>query len=562
MKKNKEIWIIGGIASIVIFIIIFLQLKYTKFVYYWDYVGYYENCLSVISHFNTSFFLGIQKVIYTIFYSDYNYLAAILPSIPMAILGKGRTVYTLGITVFYYIPFIFLFLTLAKSILKDTKYRTVWLIVSLLPCMPILIYLNYMGYVDIGGLNIIILIYLVMKSEKHLYINYAIMGFLLMILFFFRRWYMFYIIAFLITLFVFDFIDFVKSKEKKKMFFKYLKKYLIIGGVMLGIVLITLLMNFVFFRNDDVFKLDWSNFYIVKLLFVNYGDMYSAYSRPLSSDLAAIGVKFGYIIIMLTIVSIIIAIKNKKDIKKVLFLTIQMILCFALFEHTQSHDVHHFLLYVVNIMALIVYILKNSSMLWVNVSVSVILIMNIIFSIPFCYNNPIVKFLKNNYIINSMDLNILRRNDLEQFEDIYQEINRLSENGVKKIYINASSSIINDSMVYSYKMFNVRNSLLQVAHVDSRDGIPKSIKQADIIMVTVPDQKHMIPENQKIISYINDIFINEEKRNSFTENFEPIKQMKIDDVDIYFFTKIDDITEEEYSDFEQKATLYMESYKK
>lgn len=562
MKKNKEILIIGGIASLVIFIIIALQLKYTKFVYYWDYVGYYENCLSVISHFNTSFFLGIKKLIYTIFYSDYNYLAAILPSIPMAIFGQNRTIYTLGITVFYYIPFIFLFLTLAKSILKDTKHKTIWLIVSLLPCMPILIYLNYMGYVDIGGLNIIILIYLIMKSEKHLYINYAITGFLLMILFFFRRWYMFYIIAFLITLFVFDFIDFVKSKEKKKTFFKYLKKYLTIGGVMIGIVLITLLMNFVFFRNNDVFKLDWSNFYIVKLLFVNYGDMYSAYSRPLSSDLVAIGVKFGYIIIMLTIVSIIIAIKNKKDIKKVVFFTIQMILCFALFEHTQSHDVHHFLLYVVNIMILIVYILKNSSMPWVKASVSVILIMNMILSIPFCYNNPIVKFLKNNYIINSMDLNILRRNDLEQFEDIYQEIDRLSENGTKKIYINASSSIINDSMVYSYKMFNARNALLQVAHVDSRDGIPKSIKQADIIMVTSPDQKHMIPENQKIISYINDIFISEEKGNSFTENFEPIKQMKIDDVDIYFFTKIDDITEEEYSDFEQKATLYMESYKK
>lgn len=569
MKKNKNIWIIGSIASVILFAIIFIQLKCTKFVYYWDYVGYYENCLSVIWHFGQSFTLGIKKVIYTIFYDEYNYLAAILPSIPMAIFGKNRIVYTLGITVMYYIPFIFLYLIFVNRFLKDIKYKNIWLAISLIPCMPFLLYLNYMGYVDIGGLNLAILIYLLVKRKKNEKLNYVLVGSLLMLMFFFRRWYMFYILAFLITLFIFDLYDFIKNKEnieRKKLFLEYLKKYLIIGGTMVGIVIITFLLNAILFKNDTTFKIDWSNFYLIKLLFVNYGELYSAYSRPLSSDLLAIGTRFGYIIMILSIFSIIISIKNKKNIKQILFLTVQTILCFVLFEKTQSHDIHHFLLYVVNIMLIITYIFSTSSKLYTKITVSVILLLNLICSIPLLYTNPVVKALKKCYIVNSINLEALRRDDLEEFDEIDKEIENLSENGTKKIYINASSNIINDSMIYSYdktigRNYDTKSYILEVSHVDSRDGLPKSIKDADIIMVTDPDQKHMVDQNQKVISYINDIFLNEDDRNSFSNNYELKEQMKINNVNVYFYKKIDDISDDEYNEFIENGERYIENYK-
>lgn len=562
INRNKDIIIIGSIISILILILTIIQLNLTKFAYYWDYVGYYENALSVLSHFGQSFGIGIKKIIYTIFYNDYNYLAAILPSITMALLGKNRTVYTIGITIFYYIPFIFLFLIMIKNLFKESRYKNIYLIISLLTCLPLLTYLNYMGYVDIGGLNLIIILFLLTKKKESKILNNVFIGCILMILYFFRRWYMFYIVSFLVTLFIFDVYDFIKSYNKKDVFIKYLKKYLTIGFTMLAIVLSTFLINIILFKNDSVFILDWGNFYLIKLLFTKYGDLYSAYSRPLSSDLIAIGNKFGYIIIILVILSIILAIKNKKNIKQVVFLTVQTILCFILFENTQSHDIHHFLLYTVNLMMIVAYIFANSNKRITKGVIICVLLVNVIVSIPITYKNELVIKTKKIGLINNIDLNILKREDIEEFEQINNEITKLSENNTKKIYVNASSSIINDSMIYSYdkttgKSFNTKEFLLGVSHVDSRDGVPTSIKEADIIMVTDPDQIHMEPKNQKIITFINKIFLDKDYEHIMMNKFELIETKKIGDVNIYFFRKNADITDDEYNLFIKEAEEYI-----
>lgn len=562
-KKNKDILILGSILSIIILLITIIQLKATRFAYYWDYVRYYENSLSIIYHFGQSFGLGIKIVIYTIFYSDYNYLAAIFPSILMAILGKNRTIYTVGITIFYYIPFIFIFLVTVKPFFEKSKYKNVYMTISTLTCLPILIYLNYMGYVDVGGLILILLLFKITKKSNYGIKNNIIIGTILMTLFFFRRWYMFYIISFLVTLFIFDLYSFIKYGANKEKFFKYLKKYLAIGITMIAIVVLTVVLNFILFKDDPTFKWEWGNFYIVKLLFNNYGDLYSGYNRPLSSDLIAIGNKFGYITIVLVWFSILIAIKNRKHIKEVLFLSTQTILCFILFENTQSHDVHHFLLYVVNIMLSVSYIFINSNKKVTKGIVISMLCINIILSIPFCYKSSLVKGLRKYLIINSIDLNALSRDDLEEFEKVNEEITRLSEGGTKKVYINASSNVINDSMIYSYdkttgKSFESKSFLLEVSHVDSRDNVPKTLKGADVVIVTNPDQLHMVPENQKIISYINKIFLDEQYNNILCNNFEKIENMKIGEVNIYFFKRIRDITDNEYELFIEEAKQFIE----
>lgn len=67
----------------------------------------------------------------------------------------------------------------------------------------------------------------------------------------------------------------------------------------------------------------------------------------------------------------------------------------------------------------------------------------------------------------------------------------------------------------------------------------------------------MAEESQKVILYIDDIFLNEEYKNAFSNNYELEKQMKIIDVNIYFYKKIDD----EYNVFFEKGKYYIEKYK-
>lgn len=94
---------------------------------------------------------------------------------------------------------------------------------------------------------------------------------------------------------------------------------------------------------------------------------------------------------------------------------------------------------------------------------------------------------------------------------------------------------------YEYKTY-----LLPISQVDNRDGVPLQILNADIVIVTNPDQIHLSDKDQKIISYINKMFINNE---GIAKNFEKINTMKLDDMEVYFYKKNKDFTNTEKEEF-------------
>ena len=465
-----------------------------------------------------------------------------------------------GVTFFYYVPFIYLFLYYVSNILKDVKHKKIYMVISLLTCLPMISYLNYMGFVDIGGLSFIILLLILAKKDKTRIRNNILMGLLIISLYFFRRWYAYYAVSFLVILFIFDVYSVIKKQKSIK---ALLKKYITIVLTMIIVVLITMALNVLLFKNDDNFIFDWNNFYLYKLLFVDYSQLYSAYSGPLSNDIVALGTRFGYAILLLTLVSLIIAIKNKKNTKEVLFLLMQSLLCFILFKRTQSHDLHHFLLYTANIMAIISFIFANSKNKTFKAIVATLVVLNLFFSLPICYNLGLVKSIKKVGIVNSLDLNIRVREDIDEIEIVNDRIKELSANGSRKIYFNASSDIINDSMICSYdktygRDFTSKNYMLAVAHVDSRDGVPMSIRDADIVIVTKPDQLHMNPKNQKMVAFINSIFLEEEHKTKFSNKYEYLETMNIGDIQLFVYNRKDKVTEEDFADFVNKANKILE----
>ena len=110
VKENKNILIIGSVFSVIIIAITIILLNNTTFIYYWDHVGYYENCLTILSNFKKSLIFGIEKTLYTMFFQDYNLLAGILPSILMAIFRKKQNdIHTTNSNILLYTIYIFIF---------------------------------------------------------------------------------------------------------------------------------------------------------------------------------------------------------------------------------------------------------------------------------------------------------------------------------------------------------------------------------------------------------------------------------------------------------------------
>lgn len=61
IAENKNVLIIGSVISTIILVLTIIELMLTKFAYYWDFVGYYENCISFLYHFKESIKLRNNK---------------------------------------------------------------------------------------------------------------------------------------------------------------------------------------------------------------------------------------------------------------------------------------------------------------------------------------------------------------------------------------------------------------------------------------------------------------------------------------------------------------------
>ena len=88
-------------------------------------------------------------------------------------------------------------------------------------------------------------------------------------------------------------------------------------------------------------------------------------------------------------------------------------------------------------------------------------------------------------------------------------------------------------------------------------GFQKKLRNADIIIVTDPDQVHLGKDNQKIISYINKVFLDEQYGHILVNNYKRIETMKIGEVNIYFYERIDNVTEDEYKIFVEEGIQYI-----
>ena len=572
-KTNKQINIKNItfiIASILILLITYIYMKKTRTIYFWDNAGYWGNAMGLADLLKTSPKACIKDIISSILFLDYTYLPSVIPTICMTIFSKSRMSYTITNTIFYVIPVIYLLLDILSKLLKDnnnTKLKIFLNALTVLTATPLLLNLNFDGYVDIGGLIILLLVIrtyffkLNPKEGKKYVFRLIGIGILLMTSFFFRRWYVYWIISFIVSCVLYDIVRIIKiyKTEKGKVkseIIECIKKYLIIGLSMLGVVVLTIALYYFKYRSSSI-----KDFYLYKLLFYDYSYAYSAYQKGFIHELLNFLNHIGLINIIIAIISVI-CLNNKKkkdrtEVKIVNILFIQMLICFILFEKAQSHELHHLLLYlpsftIINTIG-IKNLLENKSK--IAKTLITVFILNIILLFP-CFNNckPITK-LKNCGLLIDFDFKPVVRKDIEELQKIDEYIEELSENSTKRIYLNSSSETLNSSIItyfersmstnYAYKTY-----LLPISEVDNRDRVPLQILNADIVIVTDPDQIHLEAKDQKMINYINKMFINNEE---IATNFEMINKMKLDDMDVYFYKKNKEFTDSEKEQFHINA---------
>jgi hypothetical protein len=96
------------------------------------------------------------------------------------------------------------------------------------------------------------------------------------------------------------------------------------------------------------------------------------------------------------------------------------------------------------------------------------------------------------------------RDDLEQVRRLLADLDRMTADG-SWIYVLASTAVLSDHVLGFANLslgtdHAAPQRILRAAHVDRRDGFPKMLLQADLVVVGAPAQLHLRPEDQQVMS--------------------------------------------------------------
>ncbi len=297
------VWLTINLASV-------LYCVFLRKIFTWDNAGYFITVLD----FDTMFpGLSYWEAVYqSIFETDYNYIIMIPASLFCKLFGKSRLVFILSIVNCYIYPILMLIYACGKRYFQLSN----WKIVCIYLCLPYLMFAANTGFIDVGGIIpalLALILYCFGRREKH----GIIIGLFLALAVYFRRWYSFFALSFLITSVLCCF-----SKKNIRCFLESFGSFVFV---------------LLFFTQD---------FVSTKLL-ADYRYIYSAYNLGIHTDMMTFTRYYGlFLTSAVSLFAIAKQIFNRRKLHAETFILFQAVLMFFLFVSVQTHGQQHLSLYI------------------------------------------------------------------------------------------------------------------------------------------------------------------------------------------------------------------------
>lgn len=520
-RKYFNTMIVGGVCLLtLIFGLTYVLMS--KTVYFWDDSTYWDiGRMLAKKPLNLEFFAEIYRSIGT---SDYNYAAAMLPSIWMKIFGVTRVSYILAIMVIYLIPTQIVTYLLAKRISKKPLAAYVVCVAAI----PAAVYITVIGFVDIGGVLIGMLCYYLYlrNSENKSIANSVALGICLTLIMIFRRYYAFFSVSF-ITAMIIDSILIKKTMKNT-----------VITVAACGLSL--LLLFYPFFTN---------------ILLKDYGTLYASYKYNAYTDLKLITRYFGVALLAAAVAAIPISVVRKKDTRG-LFAGLQLLVCAAMFMSTQTHGQQHLLLYIPALSVLLLLFMNSAGK---RGAILAVCIAGISLVSPFLPRTQPqnIQEIKGLSVLPSYSVKPKRRDDVNEILSVRRKLDKKIPQD-KKCGVLASSFVINSSILdnaipsLNLKETREESSVIGLPEVDSRDYWRLSeLYNCEYILVANPAQTHLAPSEQTIITEAVKSF---NEHTDIAEAFSELQDFKasVGDVELKLYKRIKDVSKTAQTEFELK----------
>lgn len=556
LTKSFSIKSVVCLLAVIILLTLFVGYwaKSNRYIYYWDYSGYWTLAINRTDYMLNNSFKDIMISLYdSINYDDYNIFLPSVTALPFSIIGNSFARYVFLVCIMFLVPTVLVQgLLVGKIINSQDNINRYYILGVLIAClMPGNYYAAFRGYIDVAFL-------LPMSVTVYLFIDYDFkkisisrniaISLSLILTWICRRYTIFFIIGFVAAMIVKAI--FVVAKEKNSEIFRsIIINFLMIGGVSLGILLI-------FFRE-----------FFLHALLTNYGEMYSAYDAPLSTKFVFLEEAFGIFSALIIICVGILCFVNKRNRTNFISFVSMLLVSAGTFWMTQAMGAQHRM--ILNLPVFVIFVMLfdfwQTDESTIGVKARRMLLTRGL--IVLCTMTMVLNFAKV-FIVGlsakgttgffSAKYYALQRNDLDEIEQLVTRLNELTAETDDWIYVAASGDILNCDILRKSDMPNTDhavNNLLNTCDVDLRDGFPADFTSAKYVVTTAPIQLHLA-SGQEVVSYIADGI--QDADSCIGCHYEKIDEYELDNgVVAKIYVKVSEYSE---SDLQQMRDYFSDLY--
>jgi hypothetical protein len=495
-----------------------LYVSNERYFYFWDYLAYSFSATELMTAFQTSTVNGLQ-VFFDSLAEDYNKLSSLLLMPFLLIFGDSRLVYILSCTLVYFVPFCLLIGHIATKLIPIHPKRVFWAAAYLSLLFPANWIGILRGYPDLGGATLMALASLVYLRDVKLkrWWQIPLMGLLLALAILFRRPFAYSVRAFVLAIGLQGaFIYLVSSKQTIQVKLRNLLLYII------RVALTSIIALAILWITAPEFA--------YRALTVNYHLLYAAYEQPTGSVIQYYMLQYGLLACVFAVLGLGMAIAAYPTAQNSCFISLFGGLSIAqwmlIVRQLGLHYTTHFNFVI--ILGLISFFWscwlrtrrwERLGLLWLSgflVSVNIMLGMS-----NFFIKNNLISYL---FAINNPPL---VRKDYNQITSLVAYLREVALPH-DSIYVAASSVALNSSLLATaddqlHPMDSGKLNIIETSDVDARDVYPlERLLQSQYVLITVPFQHHLLPEEQDVVKVVVDLFAD---YTEFSQDFEKLPRI-------------------------------------
>ena len=491
-------------------------ISQNQFVYYWDYGGYWTASYSYMHSLFEEPGETIAALYRSVLYEDYNLILPAVIALPLRIFGDSFRTYVLVNYVCFFAPVMFVLLSGGLKLLRKgqlmegTGFRlSLYVLLCGLFTFNVFYLAMLAGYIDIAcllpaSLTVLLMMdYDAVSLGKRQIIRDVLLSLLLLQTFLFRRYFAFFIVGFVFALAVCSAgtagepisnaergmrNSELPLRRRCEGLLKAAGNLLVIGGTALLILLVFFLP-------------------LLKAVVTNhYAEQYAAYDAPLSRKTGDIAVYYGLFVPALAAAGLAAAVWKKRLRRESVFLALCIFGAAASFFRVQAMGVQHIYILAVPFALLALSGIGQVCCLVPSApgrkAVAAVCAAVLACGCVYGFFPAARQILAPGRKLYPASHQALRRNDLDELQELADYLNSYTVPWHKSFYTLASGPALNADILRSLEKPENDNAVrneLPTADVDLRDGFPNWFFMADYVVVTDPVDLHLPAGTQEVV---------------------------------------------------------------